>query len=121
MPVDDEPRQPTSEVTDEATSRCRPTEADEAAEAADEDAADPRVGQAQAAINWSRVLAFGVLPVLALLLAAGGGFLKWQDASVRERECPHRVPAGGQGHHDQRCCPTSPTPSSRISPRRGIC
>jgi Mce-associated membrane protein len=34
-------------------------------------------------IKWSRVLAFGVLPVLALVIAAGAGFLKWQDAWVR--------------------------------------
>lgn len=35
-------------------------------------------------IEWSRVLAFGVLPVLALAIAAAAGFLKWQDAWVRE-------------------------------------
>jgi Mce-associated membrane protein len=34
-------------------------------------------------IKWSRVLAFGVLPVLALVIAAAAGFLKWQDAWVR--------------------------------------
>lgn len=33
--------------------------------------------------RWSRVIAYGVLPGLALLLAAGAGMLKWQDASVR--------------------------------------
>jgi Mce-associated membrane protein len=34
-------------------------------------------------IKWSRVLAFGVLPLLAVVIAAGAGFLKWQDAWVR--------------------------------------
>jgi Mce-associated membrane protein len=34
-------------------------------------------------IKWSQVLAFGVLPVLALVIAATAGFLKWQDAWVR--------------------------------------
>ncbi|MGB9252963.1 MAG: hypothetical protein WCC28_24995 [Mycobacterium sp.] len=34
-------------------------------------------------IKWSRVLAFGVLPILAVLIAAGAGYLKWQDAWVR--------------------------------------
>jgi Mce-associated membrane protein len=34
-------------------------------------------------IKWSRVAAFGVLPVLALLLAAAAGFAKWQDSSIR--------------------------------------
>ena len=34
-------------------------------------------------IEWSRLVAFGVLPVLAVVIAAGAGFLKWQDAWVR--------------------------------------
>jgi Mce-associated membrane protein len=34
-------------------------------------------------IQWSRVLVFGVLPVLALVIAAAAGYLKWQDAWVR--------------------------------------
>ena len=32
------------------------------------------------------MLAYGVLPALALLLAAAAGFLKWQDNSVRSSE-----------------------------------
>jgi Mce-associated membrane protein len=34
-------------------------------------------------IRWLRVVAFGVLPALALVIAVGAGFLKWQDAWVR--------------------------------------
>ncbi|HXO46724.1 MAG TPA: hypothetical protein VN897_05495 [Mycobacterium sp.] len=34
-------------------------------------------------IKWSRLFAFGVLPALALVIAAGAGFLKWQDGWVR--------------------------------------
>lgn len=34
-------------------------------------------------IEWSRLGVFWVLPVLALLLAAAAGFLKWQDMWVR--------------------------------------
>jgi len=34
-------------------------------------------------INLSRVLVYGLLPALALLLAIAAGLLKWQDASVR--------------------------------------
>ena len=34
-------------------------------------------------IKWSRVLAFGALPALALVIAVGAGFLKWQDGWVR--------------------------------------
>lgn len=37
-------------------------------------------------INWARVVAFGVLPALALLLAAGAGCLKWVDNSVRNSD-----------------------------------
>ncbi|NDJ88149.1 hypothetical protein DQP56_01160 [Mycolicibacter senuensis] len=34
-------------------------------------------------IAWLRAMAFGVLPALALLLAIGIGFAKWQDSSAR--------------------------------------
>jgi Mce-associated membrane protein len=34
-------------------------------------------------IRWSRVIAYGLVPGLALLLASAAGFLKWQDASAR--------------------------------------
>ena len=34
-------------------------------------------------IRWSRAVAFGVLPGLALVLASVAGFLKWQDGSAR--------------------------------------
>jgi Mce-associated membrane protein len=47
---------------------------------------DPKSVEPQARrrrITWSRVLAFGVLPVLALLIATAAGFLKWQDACNR--------------------------------------
>jgi len=36
--------------------------------------------------GWARPVAFAVLPGLALLLALGAGFLKWQDSSVRDAE-----------------------------------
>ena len=34
-------------------------------------------------MSWSKLLAFGVLPALAVLLATGAAFLKWQDSSMR--------------------------------------
>lgn len=34
-------------------------------------------------ISWSRVAAYAVLPGLALLIAVGAGFLKWQEFSAR--------------------------------------
>jgi Mce-associated membrane protein len=51
-----------------------------------EDTAVPVVATVRRRVNWSRVLAFGVLPGLALLLAVGAGYLKWQDSSVRDTE-----------------------------------
>jgi Mce-associated membrane protein len=37
-------------------------------------------------ISWTRLLAFVVLPVVVLLLAAAAAWLKWQDASMRMRD-----------------------------------
>ena len=37
-------------------------------------------------INWSRVLAYGVIPGLALSLASAAGFLKWQGSSVTDAD-----------------------------------
>jgi Mce-associated membrane protein len=38
------------------------------------------------AINWRRVLVYGVLPGLALILAMTAGFTKWQDSSARDSD-----------------------------------
>jgi Mce-associated membrane protein len=35
-------------------------------------------------IRWSRLIAYALLPGLALLLASAAGFLKWQDSSLRD-------------------------------------
>nr|WP_202349572.1 hypothetical protein [Mycobacterium paraintracellulare] len=37
-------------------------------------------------IKWSRVVAFGVLPIVAMVIAAAAGYLKWQDSWVRYSE-----------------------------------
>ena len=37
-------------------------------------------------VNWSRVLVYGLLPALALLLAMSAGLLKWKDSSIRDIE-----------------------------------
>jgi Mce-associated membrane protein len=37
-------------------------------------------------VNWSRVLVYGLLPALALLLAIAAGLLKWIDSSVRNND-----------------------------------
>ena len=48
------------------------------------DTAEPDKPKRQ--VNWSRVVAYGVLPGLAMVLAMAAGFLKWQDNSVRSSE-----------------------------------
>jgi Mce-associated membrane protein len=50
---------------------------------AEEEAQQGKPAKAKLRISWPRVLAYGLLPGLALVLAAAGGFLKWQDSSAR--------------------------------------
>lgn len=52
----------------------------------DEDSEDGQPALARRRINWSRMLAYGVLPCLALLVALGAGFFKWQDSSARDAD-----------------------------------
>lgn len=53
----------------------------------DADTGEPSVAAApERRRNWSRVIARGVLPGLALLLTVAAGFLKWQDGSVRAEQ-----------------------------------
>ncbi|WP_236724560.1 hypothetical protein [Mycobacterium avium] len=56
----------------------------EAAAEADKPDHDGRPPRAWRRIGWSRAIAYGVLPGLALLLALAAGFLKFEDASVRD-------------------------------------
>jgi len=65
-------------VEDSAEKADEPTEAADAAS----ESAEPEKYRRR--IPWARVFAFGVLPVVALLLAAGAGYLKWVDSSVRD-------------------------------------
>jgi Mce-associated membrane protein len=44
---------------------------------------DATVAQANRRVSWKRVIAWGVLPMLAILLASGAGYLKWIDGSAR--------------------------------------
>jgi Mce-associated membrane protein len=60
------------------------TETDDVPTDAEAEPAGEVVDAPKRATDWSRVLAFGVLPALALILALGAGFLKWEDSSVRD-------------------------------------
>lgn len=63
------------------------TEAGETAEVTETaEPAEVAESPARRRVNWARVFAFGVLPALALLLAAAAGYLKWADNSVRNSD-----------------------------------
>ena len=68
-------QEPIEKVDDPAEST------DEVTESTDETA--PSGQQPPRRIQWTRVLAFGVLPALALLLALAAGYLKYMDNSAR--------------------------------------
>ena len=55
-----------------------------AATEVDEPDHDEQPAKVQRRIRWSRLIAYGLLPGLALLLASAAGYFKWQDASVRD-------------------------------------
>ncbi|MCV7169136.1 hypothetical protein H7I41_04255 [Mycobacterium manitobense] len=62
----------------EPEATAEPSEPEDTAEVAEP---EPRAG-----IPWARVLAFGVLPALALILAISAGLLKWQVNEAREAD-----------------------------------
>jgi Mce-associated membrane protein len=80
-----------SEVDESKADEAKPDEAktDEAKpDEAKPDEAEPEAEETDApagkrSINWGRVLAYGVLPGLVLLLALTAGYLKYVDNSVR--------------------------------------
>jgi Mce-associated membrane protein len=51
---------------------------------AEDEAAVAGFAEPKREIDWSRIVAFAVLPALALLLAIGAGWLKFLDSGVRE-------------------------------------
>ena len=84
-----EPTDVSTDVTDETTEATEATETDATeAEAIEEaEAAEPTEAAADVPkrrTDWTRVVAFAVLPALALGLALGAGYLKWRDNSVRD-------------------------------------
>ncbi len=53
---------------------------------ADDEAAVADVAEPKRRINWSRVVAYGVLPAIAFVLVIGAGVLKFMDSGVRESD-----------------------------------
>ena len=88
VPVD------TDAVTEDGTAEKTDIDADETVEDADvADTTDDTDSESTDAaksgkrrIDWTRVLVYGMLPGLALLLAMAAAYLKWQDSSIRGSE-----------------------------------
>ncbi len=51
---------------------------------ADHPTADDPHTMPQRHLDWSRAVAFGLLPALALMLALGAGFLRWEYSTKRD-------------------------------------
>lgn len=81
-----------TDVTDETTNATEAdaieeTETAEDTEAADDTQVAEESGDApKRRSTWTRVVAFAVLPAVALGLALGAGYLKWRDNTVRDGE-----------------------------------
>lgn len=74
---DEKPADDASDTSETTTAVVEPQAADDLDETVEE--AKPRAG-----LDWSRVLAYGVLPALALIFAMVAGYFKYVDSSVRE-------------------------------------
>ena len=83
--VEDKAVEDSTETADEATETADEASetADEASETADAASESAEPEEPKRRIQWARVLALGVLPAVALLLALGAGYLKWMDDSAR--------------------------------------
>ncbi|MGY4711197.1 hypothetical protein ACXDF8_16805 [Mycolicibacterium sp. CBM1] len=79
-----------SEPVEEETTAVELTDSDTPADSDTPDAPDAPDAPAdpvdKPGFSLARVVAFGLLPILALLLGAGAGFLKWQDSSRRDAD-----------------------------------
>ena len=59
--------------------------------------------------SWTRLLV-AVLPILALILALGVGYLKWLDGTARESRAAGRASMRAAATAPSRSCRTSPKP-----------
>jgi Mce-associated membrane protein len=55
-------------------------------DAADEPDHDGKPTTAKRRIQWSKAIAYGLLPGLVFLLASAAGYLKWQDGAARQAQ-----------------------------------
>jgi len=72
--------------TDETTEDGKHAAPDAPTATDDEEATVADGAESKRRINWSRVVAFGVLPAVAFVLVIGAGVLKFLDSGVRESD-----------------------------------
>lgn len=77
---------PKTEETAEETVAAEESEAAEETEQSEETDETEAAARDRRPIKWSRVLAYGVLPGIALVLAMAAGYLKWQHDSIAAAE-----------------------------------
>ncbi|MDT5312370.1 MAG: Mce-associated rane protein [Mycobacterium sp.] len=58
----------------------------EADEETDGSGGEPSPKGRRRQLNWSRIISYGVLPALALILFMGAGYLKWTDTTIRDSQ-----------------------------------
>jgi Mce-associated membrane protein len=88
-PADTEPVDETAAEQVQSATAEDEIEVTEPATDADEPDRDDEPTSARRRIQWSRAIAYGLLPGSAFLLASAAGYLKWQDATVREAQAAH--------------------------------
>ncbi|MDY6997323.1 MAG: hypothetical protein SW019_12040 [Actinomycetota bacterium] len=82
----DEPETGSQQPEPDADAGTAESETSEEAETTDETEDGTPAEAAKRPVPWSRVVAFTMLPALALVLALGAGYLKWQANSVRNAQ-----------------------------------
>jgi Mce-associated membrane protein len=83
----DEPVQSAAGDTESVSSTSTPsTDADELTTDAVEPDDDDAPESTRRHIPWSRVVAYGLVPVVAFALAGAAGYLKWRDGTAREAQ-----------------------------------
>lgn len=72
------------EVDDDAATDDATAATSDANSTDEDDEASPKGSRRQ--VNWSRVVTYGLLPALALMLFMVAGYLKWTDQTIRDSQ-----------------------------------
>lgn len=81
-PLDEEILETDDAVVVDATTAT----AAEADEETDGSGGGPSTKGPRRQFNWFRIISYGVLPALALILFMGAGYLKWTDTTIRDSQ-----------------------------------